>query len=156
MKQYLQTMVEAGVTRFTVSNPVSKTSLYKKITAEKKQKGFQIAKYTEKQVFHENVSADQLAEALTLLTEGKFRQINGFSPDGEHILLISKKGACKYSVKQSATAVKQTETHNRKKEYLLPEGEVIPPLVDMGIFTAEGRWWPPCTASTSRSTASWR
>ena len=96
MKQYLQTMVEAGVTRFTVSNPVSKTSLYKKITAEKKQKGFQIAKYTEKQVFHENVSADQLAEALTLLTEGKFRQINGFSPDGEHILLISRKGACKY------------------------------------------------------------
>ncbi|MBR6553509.1 MAG: SAM-dependent methyltransferase [Clostridia bacterium] len=139
MKQYVQTMMESGVTKFTVSNPVSKTSLYKKITAEKKQNGFQIAKYTEKQVFHENVSAADLADALTLLAEGKFRQINGFAPKGEHILLISKKGACKYSVKQSATAVKQTETHNRKKEYLLPEGEIIPPLVDMGIFTAEGK-----------------
>ena len=139
MKQYLQKMIEAGVAKFTVSNPVSKTSLYKKIVALEKQKGFQNEKYTEKQVFHENVTREELADSLCLLTEGKFRQVNGFAPGGEHILLISSKGACKYSVKSKAPAVKLSADHNRKKQYLLEEGTVIPPLVDMGIFTGEGK-----------------
>ncbi len=133
-------MLEAGVAKFTVSNPVSKSSLYKKIVALEKQTGFQIEKYTEKQVFHENVSREELADSLCLLTEGKFRQVNGFAPAGEHILLVSSKGACKYSVKNKApAALKLSDTHNRKKQYLLEEGTLIPPLVDMGIFTAEGK-----------------
>lgn len=139
MKQYLQKMLDAGAAKLTVSNPVSKTSLYKKIVALEKQNGFQIEKYTEKQVFHQNVSREELADALALLTQGQFRQVNGFASEGEHILLISKSGACKYSVKKNAPAVKIADSHNRKKQYLLEEGAVIPPLVDMGIFTKEGK-----------------
>ena len=52
---------------------------------------------------------------------------------------ISKKGACSVSRRRLQEAVKLSSEHNRKKNYKLQEGESIPPLVDMGIFTKEGR-----------------
>ncbi len=137
--QIVASMLNAGVTKWIVSNPQSKSSLYKKITVEKKKDAYQIACYTDKQVFHENVTADALPERLGALTWGNFKQINGFAQGTEHVVLLSKKGACRHTVKQQATAVRQTDTHNRKKNYLLEEGQIVPPLVDMGVFTAEGK-----------------
>ncbi len=139
MLQSLTSMLSAGVTKLVISNPCKKTALYKKIIAEQKQDSFQISKYTDKQVFHENLPASDLPARLFELLSGSFRQVNGFAPGEEHILLISSKGACKHTVKKNDAAPKQADTHNRKKQYLLEEGKVIPPLVDMGIFTREGK-----------------
>ncbi len=139
LAQIVTAMRDAGVTKWIVSNPQTKTSLYKKIRVEKKKDTYQIACYTEKQVFHENVTADALSDRLCTLTWGNFKQINGFAQGAEHVVLLSKKGACRHTVKQQETSVRQTDTHNRKKNYLLEEGQIIPPLVDMGVFTAEGK-----------------
>lgn len=139
MLQSLTAMLHAGATKMVISNPCKKTALYKKIIVEQKQDSFQISKYTDKQVFHENLPASDLLARLFELISGNFRQVNGFAPGEEHILLISSKGACKHTVKKNDAAPKQADTHNRKKQYLLEEGKVIPPLVDMGIFTREGK-----------------
>ena len=48
-------------------------------------------KYTDKQVFHENLSVEELETALEELMQNHFRQLNGFDIEAEHILLVSKK-----------------------------------------------------------------
>lgn len=140
LSTFIAEIVATNPQKIIISNPMSKNSEYKKIIAEEKANCYLLSKYTEKQAFHENVQKSNLSDRLLALTENNFRQLNAFSPDGEHILLISKKGACKYTHKKSAVCKTPTaETHNRQKRYLLNEGEVIAPLVDMGIFTPDGK-----------------
>ena len=139
----------AGAVRIIISGPASKSQQYRKIIAEPRAGGWQLESFTEKQAFHENVAEDQLCDRLTAVTLGQFRQVNGFvpgNPGQEHIILISKKGSCTYKKKQTDRALsapaEQGSTpagHNRKKHYLLEEGTAIAPLVDMGVFTKDGR-----------------
>lgn len=140
IREYFEKSLLEGAKRFVISNPVSKDAQYKKIIADKKSAGFQIAKFTEKQVFHENVSETDLALRCAELVYGNYKQVNGFAENNEHILLISKKGASRYSVKKSASlSVPESTQHNREKNYILSQGENIPPLIDMGVFTKDGK-----------------
>ena len=66
-----------------------------------------------------------------------FLQVNAWDEKREYSLLISKKGAVTLRAKASKEAPDTVTEHNRKKNYILDEGQVIPPLVDMGIFTGE-------------------
>lgn len=103
---------------------------------------YQISKYTEKQVFHENVSADELPGRIEeIITELEFRQMSLWTAQYEHIFLLSKSG--ELSVKRRALKadekVKESTSHNRQKNYIICEGSDVPPLVDMGVFTRDGK-----------------
>ena len=143
LEKYIEMMIAADAEKIILSNPASRQSVFKKIIAEKKQGCFHVSKYTEKQAFHDNISLKGAVSSLCLLAEGNFRQINGFAEGGEHIILISKKGKCSYKIKKiTGDAIKsaaQNSGHNRKKLYILSEGMEIEPLIDMGIFTKEGK-----------------
>lgn len=126
--------------KIIISKPALKSSEIKKIVIEEKKSGYQIAKYTEKQVFHENINVGQLISKIDTLVAGSFRQLNAWSDTFEHIVLISKDGKCNY--KKHATdkpAATVTTDHNRKKNYIIEEGQKVAPLVDMGIFTKDGK-----------------
>lgn len=139
--QYFALMAEAGINKIIISNPVNKGERFKRIVIEKKEHDYQISKYTDQQVFHENVAAEQLCARCAKLTAQHFRQVNGWSREEEHIILISKKGVCNYKVKKNAANASGADSaeHNRKKNYILREGTEIKPLADMGIFTKEGK-----------------
>ena len=143
LRQYLETMLKAEIQKIIISNPFSKSEEYKKIIIESKGKTYQVAKYTDKQVFHENITYEDLLNRSMELTENRYKQINGMSATEEHIILVSKKGNCTYKVKKTATdAVKlsaKQQGHNRQKNYILKEGMNIAPLVDMGVFTKDGK-----------------
>lgn len=146
LEQFLAIMCKADIEKIVISKATSKSEQYKKIIVEKKGDKYQIAKYTDKQVFHENVKQEELVLNSKELIFGSFRQVNGFSKNEEHIILISKKGKCNYQVKKIAsdtvTVSKNAQSiseHNRKKNYILNEGMTIEPLVDMGVFTKDGK-----------------
>ena len=143
LKYYLELIFKDEIEKVIISNPRLKSEAVRKITLEAKKDGWQIAGYTEKQVFHENIQTDLVVSKTLELAQGNFKQINAFSKTQEHMLLISKKGSCNYKVNKSANdrivAVSKKESHNRKKNYILQEGMQIEPLMDMGVFTKEGK-----------------
>ena len=156
LEQYFIQILENNVYKLIISKPKKKDLEYKKIVIEKKRDYYQIAKYTEKQVFHENVKEDALASRCVELTFDQFLQVNAWSDAWEYYILISKKGSTTLKRKKVQKTDSATEnnsntgtdrnrndydssSHNRKKNYILKEGTPIPPLVDMGVFTKEGK-----------------
>ena len=144
--EYIEQMTAPGLKRLIISKPAGKSEPYQKLTVEPIGQEWQISSYTDKQVFHENLPLEDLARRCAELVQGHFLQVNGWSEGWEHILLLSKKGKCTYKRKRlpaagecdtSVCPAPADSGHNRKKNYLIPEGADVPPLVDMGIFTRE-------------------
>lgn len=124
----------SGIIKATISKPKGNCE-YKKITITKTDKDYFVEMFTEKQAFHKHI--EDINEFIISNAES-FLQLNIWDTSFEHIILISKKGHISYKRKGVKNEVK-TQTHNRKKKYLIEEGTVVPPLVDMGIFTREGK-----------------
>ncbi len=141
LKSYIEKIFNDNLSKAVISKPKDKQSEFKKITVTLMKDYYQVAKYTEKQVFHENIKKEKLTERIMSLAGDNFQQINAWTDEKEISLMVSKKDKIFHKEKKiisQNTANNHTE-HNRKKQYLLPEGEVIEPLVDMGIFTKEGK-----------------
>ncbi len=129
-----------AVCQIVISKPLTGEAVYKKIRLERRSDVFQMEKYTQTQVFHENIRPEKLCGVLQMLIPGQYGQVNGKCENGDTVdLLISKKGKVTVNVRRGQAPVQLRTAHDRTKNYLLPEGEVIPPLVDMGIFTPEGK-----------------
>ena len=143
LNKILTTITDSSIIKIIISKPSEKNNPYKKIVIERKKDYFQAAKYTEKQVFHDNINTEELENYLHKIILNSYLQVNAWDMEKEHILLISKKGKVTYKTKNVSNAAvnvkTNTEEHNRKKQYLLEEGQIIPPLVDMGVFTQEGK-----------------
>lgn len=140
LQKIIQTLWSSKLYKIILSNPTGEGA-YRKIVLNRQKKGWQAEQYTEKQVFHENLPEGKVQDYLMENMSGAFRQCGAWDGTFEHTVRISKKGKVTGMKKRTvqAEAPKAKTENNRKKNYLLEEGTVIPPLVDMGIFTAEGK-----------------
>ena len=140
INEYILKIFENNIQKAVISKPANKNCEYKKITITKMSNSYQVAKYTEKQVFHENITAEKIAGRCIELIDNTYLQFNAWSQNKEYSIMITKKGKVFYKAKNTGNqpAVAPME-HNRQKQYILKEGTVIEPLVDMGIFTKEGK-----------------
>lgn len=140
LQEKLSRVAQSVPGKIIISKPAAKETPYRKIVVEKKESYYQASAYTQKQVFHQNIVPEMLEQYLLDTVCGTYLQVNAWDGEKEHSILISKKGKVTYQAKKTVgNAVKMEHAHNRKKNYLIEEGTVVPPLVDMGIFTAEGK-----------------
>ena len=116
---------------------------YRKVVFERKmisgRRCYQIERYTEKQVFHENIEEDELAETLTGQGIDGYRQLNAFAADEEWDVKISKKGKISVNRRKTEGKAITVSGNNRKKKYILEEGMDIPVFTHLGIFTKDGK-----------------
>lgn len=113
---------------------------FKKIIITKKDAYYLVEKFTDKQAFRERVNSKDLCFYCEGLLLHNFSQLNAWDENCEYSVLSNKKGALTIKkIKLQAPALKVNASHNREKNYIISQGTIVPPLVDMGVFTQEGK-----------------
>lgn len=139
----LDEMLNDELIRIVISNKINKENKYNKINIflkeNKKKEYYQIEKYTDKQVFHENIEKEELRDKLLEFVYNNYKQLNGWSNETTFDMKISKKGKVLLSKKKTNNANLSNKAHNKEKNYILKEGTIIKPLIDLGVFTKEGK-----------------
>lgn len=143
LKKAINEIIEEELIKVVISNKINKDVKYNKITfGLKENKGkqyYQIEKFTDKQVFHENIEMDMLEEKLTESVQDNYRQLSAWSRTHTFDLKVSKKGKVFLGKKKSENIKVVDKSHNKEKNYILKEGMLIDPFIDLGIFTKEGK-----------------
>ena len=142
LKKAIKEIAEQEIIKIVISNKMNKEIEYNKINFALKEKGnkeyYQIEKFTDKQVFHENIEKDQLEDKM-LEFISFYKQLSAWSTTNNFDLKISKKGKVFLGKKKSDNSNLVNKSHNKEKNYILKEGMIIQPLIDLGVFTKEGK-----------------
>ena len=129
------------IIKISVSSPFSKDEEFNKMTIRpvtiKKSPCFQAERFKNNQVFHLNMSESEFSAFLDESFK-KYAQICVFKAGETITFSISKNNKIKKSVsKNNLKTQNKNAENNRKKEYIFNEGENIPALVDLGVFTPD-------------------
>lgn len=96
---------------------------------------WQAERFSGTKVFHLNLTQEELS--AWLIEEGsKYAQICVML-SGQTVTFTARKNGYKRSQVQNALKTPVSRQNNREKAYLLKEGEEIPALVDLGVFTPQ-------------------
>jgi len=98
---------------------------------------YQITENRQQQAFHHNLNSESCCAWLQEHLE-EFKQTVIYTTSADYQILIGKKGNITLLKKASSKSSKPV-MHNRKKDYLLQEGEYIPFLVNLGVMNQEGK-----------------
>ena len=124
----------------SVRNKSEKT--FNKVTVKKviikDEVKHQFEYFYDTKVEHKNLNNDETKEEINKYVNTYFKQSVINTIDSDYHILISKKGLAKISTKAASRKAVDT-SHNRKKKYILNEGELTPFLIELGIMTEQGK-----------------
>lgn len=146
-KQMIREMLNENLVQIILSNSkdVTKASKVKvRPVLLKDTLMFQETIYLGQKVFHENFSAEAMADRIENYLQDLFSQLQGKTADREITILVSKKGKRTVKTKMLLQGASGKEdapkvlSHNRTKQYILQDGEVVDFLVGLGVQTPDG------------------
>ena len=132
-----------ALTRAVFSQPTAEAAAQKLTVRPLLLKGervWQVEKLTDNKAFHQNLTDGALLALIRDEAEGAFRQVLIQTGTESRQYVLKRDGS--YKKTGASAAVPRpggAEAHDRAKEYLLREGEEIPALVDLGVFTKDYR-----------------
>ena len=105
----------------------------------KSTKNIQIESFRDNKAFHKNIDLNNLQELEYNLKEyiDNFKQIL-LQIEGSDISFIRKKENFSRKEKNS-NLIKTSNEHNKKKQYILNEGDKIDFLIELGLISIEGK-----------------
>ena len=104
----------------------------------KGERRWQAERFENNKAYHQNFTNDALLAWAEDNIEGLFRQALLITETESRQYILRRDGS--YKKTGGAAAVPRpvgAQSHNREKDYILREGENIPALVDLGVFTKD-------------------
>ena len=129
-----------SLTKAVFSQPIDSTD-YSKVSVRavtiRGQAGFQLEQFRDNKAFHRNVTPEELLKLVQQELEGRYRQVLLVTDAQSSQYCLKVNGSYKKSVSAAVPMPAASRSHNREKSYILKEGENIPALVDLGVFTPD-------------------
>ncbi len=132
--------LKGKVKKLVFSQKKTNDYLYSKITIKpynsKQGVMYQMEKIKGTQAFHENISENELYNWIFETGKENFSQCC-LTAEGItlHYTILSNK--TKRKMTENAVQKAEQSSHNKEKNYILLQGENIPALVDLGVFTKD-------------------
>lgn len=131
------------LTKLVLSAPTERGAAVQKVSIRpirlRGKAFFQIEEQRGAQVQHRNVPQGQLLELWETELSGRFRQAALCTETETRQYILRRSGSYACTAKETAARAAAEGTHDRQKEYLFCEGENVPALVDLGVFTQDFR-----------------
>ena len=99
----------------------------------------QVSLYTSKQVFHKNLNDDDFNTYVKILLDDYFNIAEFVTNDYIFDYRITSKGRVLSNKRKNNSNDFVVVSHNKTKDYILKEGNVVPALVDLGVETLDGK-----------------
>ncbi len=125
-----------------VSEPVQANRSHYKLTARPVElsdgRRYQLAERRGKQEFHQNLTSDELLTRITAEFGEHFEQADLFTPDADYSARVIRKDIARVTRRKPSKSA-PVLTHDRGKQYLIPEGRPCAFLAEIGVMTPAGQ-----------------
>lgn len=142
IKNYIEN--DEKILTMIASNPRDREKIQKlkiRPILKKEELWYQAESFIGTKVFHKNIPGNELADFVADVMKNDFKQLEAKTERHSLTVLVSKKG--KVTIKEKAAAVSSTDaqllSHNRTKQYILPQDKPVPFLVELGVQTPDGK-----------------